>query len=94
MGQPRGITTESMTKNDAGITVKGGDSNQTFITTTTRRLLPEVHVMVFQLKGDAESGNMIEKPILVKTKIECDSCGRRHLSKHKFCGNCGTSLVI
>lgn len=79
--------------NDDGITVKGGDSDQTFVTTTVGALESEEHVIVFQLKGDTKSGK-ITKPVLVKTKITCDTCGKKNFSKNKFCSNCGTSLVI
>ncbi|MCK5019748.1 MAG: hypothetical protein KAS32_22005 [Candidatus Peribacteraceae bacterium] len=78
---------------DDGITVKGSSSNQTFTTTTVGILEDTEHVIVFQLKGETGKGR-IEQPILIKTKIKCDTCGTLGLSRQKFCSNCGTSLVI
>lgn len=76
-----------------GITTKGSESNQSFNTTTIGPLERTEHVMVFNLKGETENG-IIKKPVLVKTKIQCDVCGTMSKSNNKFCGNCGTSLVI
>jgi hypothetical protein len=78
--------------NDDGITVKGGASNQSFVTTTIGDLEAQEHVIVFQLKGETRKGK-IEQPILIKTKIKCDTCGTNSQLRTKFCGNCGTSLV-
>lgn len=80
--------------NDDGITVKGGQSNQSFVTTTVGALEDREHVIVFQLKGETNTGQVIKQPILVKTKVRCETCGNMSVPKHKFCGNCGTSLVV
>ena len=79
--------------NDAGITVKGSESDQSFNLTTTRFLEPQEHSIVFQLKGETSTGKVVT-PKLVKMKVKCDTCGRVSFSGNKFCGNCGTSLVI
>jgi len=79
---------------DDGITVKGSESNQSFVTTSVGALESQEHVVVFQLKGVSITGQVIHEPILVKTKIRCETCGKLSVPKHKFCGNCGTSIVI
>jgi len=78
---------------DDGITVKGSDSDQSFRSVYVGSLEDIEHAIVFQLKGQTPSG-IIDQPILIKTKIKCDTCGRVSGSKYKFCGNCGTSLVV
>ena len=79
--------------NDSGITVNGGSSDQSFVNTSLGILEDKIHVIVFQLKGQTDSG-VIEEPILVKTKLKCDTCGKPSKSSAKFCSSCGTSLVI
>jgi len=78
---------------DAGITVKGSSSSQEFSTTSMGEMESVEHSMVIQLKG-ALGGEVVETPILVKTKVKCDTCGRVSFAGTNFCGNCGTSLVI
>jgi len=78
---------------DAGITVKGSASSQGFSTTSMGEMESVEHSMVIQLKG-ALGGEMVDAPILVKTKVKCDTCGRVSFAGTNFCGNCGTSLVI
>jgi len=91
----RSVSTNTMRRApmDDGITVKGSNSNQSFQNTSIGLIEDIEHIIVFQLKGQTPSG-VIDKPILTKTKIKCDTCGRASGSKHKFCGNCGTSLVV
>lgn len=72
--------------NDSGITGKGSKSNQTFNTASVGFLDPKVHTMVIQLKGG------VQKPIFVRTKLQCNLCGRKWPSKQEFCGSCGNAL--
>jgi len=78
---------------DAGITVHGSDSNQTFKQASIGALESVENVIVFHLKGQTGQGAVLE-PLLVKTKIRCDICGTNNTSRNKCCGNCGTSLKI
>jgi hypothetical protein len=78
---------------DEGITVKGSISNQKFNFGYIGELEKEKHVMILKLKGFDSKGKEIEKPITVKTKLKCETCGKTSDSSNKFCGNCGTSLI-
>jgi len=78
---------------DEGITVKGSISNQKFKTTNIGELEDESHVIILRLKGTTSKNIQVQKPITVKTKIQCETCGRKWKSHIKYCGNCGTSLI-
>lgn len=75
-----------------GITVNGGQSDQSFHSTSIGSLENTVHTIVFQLKGDTGQ-EIIEKPVYVKTKLKCPTCGKTSRSGAKFCSKCGTSLI-
>lgn len=77
---------------DEGITVKGSMSNQKFAYGSIGKLEPEKHVITLQLKGSKENGDVVNKPLTVKTKQECSTCGTKNDSKNKFCIECGTFL--
>ncbi len=76
--------------NSEGITVKGSSSNQSF-NSASFGLSGEEHVIILKLYGTNKEVK-IEKPITTKTKIKCETCGKRTTSKNKFCPNCGTAL--
>lgn len=78
---------------DAGITVKGSASSQEFNTTTMGIMETVEHSIVIQLKGELRQAPVVQ-PLLVKTKVKCDTCGRVSFSGSKYCQNCGTSLVV
>jgi len=75
---------------DAGITVKGSESNQQF-NYASFGLSGEEHVIILHLKGKKKD-TIVERPITTKTKITCNICGKRSSSNNKFCPNCGTAL--
>lgn len=79
--------------NDAGITVEGSKSNQSFTTTYLGALEHEKHVIVLQLKGVSDEVK-IEKPVTVKTNKHCPSCGREWPYRHEYCPKDGTFLKI
>jgi len=99
----KGITTRSTTKkqmmsnvsafNEDGITVEGGDSNQHFHYGSIEECETQSSVITLQLKGITESNVSIKKPITVKTKLICRSCGTSSKSFVKFCHECGTRLI-
>ena len=77
---------------DEGITVKGSQSDQVFSTGITNELEETSHVILIQLRGYTGSGVKIEKPVTVRTKLECPTCGTKSKSNAAFCALCGTSL--
>ncbi len=76
---------------DEGITVKGSESNQKFQTTTVG-YLERSKTIVIQMKGKQED-KLVSAPLLVKTKLTCETCGKKSKSNIKFCPNCGTYLL-
>jgi len=81
--------------NDSGITVPGRETTQNFIVGSIGSLEDIEHNIIIQLKGKIKSKakrSRIIKPITVKTKIKCNTCGRRWKSHLKYCGNCSTYL--
>jgi hypothetical protein len=87
-----GVCINSFNNNaDEGITVKGEETNQRFVSVIIGEL-EDSKVIVIRLKGTNDKGGIIAKPINVNEKITCETCGRSQDSINKFCGNCGTSL--
>lgn len=86
--------TMSAQVNDAGITVKGSVSDQKFVTTHMGAMEAETHVMVIKLLGETGQGKQVKKPVTVKTKQVCDTCGHKNKATSKFCTECGTSLEL
>lgn len=77
---------------DEGITVKGSEVNQVFVSGNIGDLEENSRVIVLRLIGIKETGQVIEKPVTVKTKKQCPTCGRKSKSHLKYCANCGTFL--
>ncbi len=76
-----------------GITVTGGLVGQVFTTTFVRKLAAEKTVIVFRLQGRKSDEKPVVKPLLVKSKIECHTCGEKCKSGAKYCPECGTCLL-
>lgn len=76
---------------DEGITVKGVETSQNFRYVSIGEL-EEAKTIIIRLKGTTSKGVEVSKPITVKTKIECPTCGRKSKSHVKFCANCGTFI--
>jgi hypothetical protein len=93
-GAPMLGATASSNAAAAMITVPGSVSNQQFSPTLGFEVEDEVHVMILQLVGVSDTGQQITKPITVKTKPTCTTCGKVNKSTAKFCSECGTSLTI
>lgn len=74
---------------DVGITVPGSHSAQKFNTTYVGALESTKHSMVFKLLGGD-----VPKPITVKHKPKCVTCGKHNKATSKFCQECGTALEI
>lgn len=88
-----GMATMDCSFNDAGITVPGSESHQKFRTVSSFPLEAQTHVIVLQLKGETEY-NKVTKPVTVKSKPKCVTCGKLNKANAKFCSNCGTALEI
>lgn len=80
-------------QSDEGITVKGSKSDQQFRTVSCGPLEENSHTMILRLKGETKKkGNLVLKPITVKEKIQCTTCGKKWSSVNEYCGRCGTAL--
>lgn len=75
-----------------GITVKGSKTHQKFYKTNVNILEKQSTVIVLRLVGRTEDNVKIKEPTFIKTKLECETCGRKSVSTAKFCSNCGTKL--
>lgn len=90
-------TSTSITRsftNDAGITVAGSKSDQKFTTVNAFPLEPEKHSIVLKLLGETEENTPVLKPVTVKHKQKCTTCGHVNKANAKFCNTCGTHLEI
>jgi len=77
---------------DEGITVKGGQTNIQYSNTYLNELFPEVKVITFKLVGVSRNNVKLARPVTVRQKINCPTCGRNNNSRYDFCTNCGTCL--
>lgn len=78
--------------NDKGITVGGSVSTQQFKSGAWFPTDGVKHVMIIKILG-AVGEVAVTKPVTVKTKIECPTCGTKNKPGTKFCKECGTGLV-
>jgi hypothetical protein len=74
-----------------GITVEGSKSFQQFRTAYAGALESNMHSMIIILKGTRDKA-YVNKPIIVREKFKCPTCGRKWHSNYEFCANCGTAL--
>ena len=79
---------------DAGITVPGSKSTQSFSTTYVGAMESTTHNLVFKLIGDLGFNKPVSKPVTVKHKPKCVTCGKQNKHNAKFCAECGTALEI
>jgi hypothetical protein len=84
---------ESPSLNDVGITVGGSVSDQKFTVGAWFPTDGAKHVMILKLLGQVGE-QQVTKPVTVKTKQECPTCGTKNKSGTKFCKECGTGLSI
>jgi hypothetical protein len=84
---------QPQTLEDEGITVPGKISKQQFSSTYSGTFI-NPKTIILRLKGFTSDNEYIKRPITVKTKITCVTCGRQNKSKNNFCYNCGTNLEI
>lgn len=79
--------------NDAGITVPGSVSGQTFSLTSGFLTDGVKHVMVLKLLGQTAEAP-VKQAVTVKTTQKCSSCGHVNKATAKFCSECGTGLIL
>ena len=80
--------------NETGITVPGAKSDQKFSIASWFPTETEKHNLVFKLVGDLGDNKPVEKPVTVKHKPKCVTCGKQNKAHAKFCTECGTALEI
>jgi hypothetical protein len=78
---------------DEGITVKGSESNQKFVSANIGELEENSNVIIIKLRGTTSSGEEVKQAITVDKKLYCETCGKASKSSAKFCSECGTSLI-
>lgn len=80
---------------DEGITVEGSQSFQKFV--SVRDFQTDAsEVITLKLKGaviQEEKIVEVTKPVTVKTKRTCHTCGTKNKWGSKFCSECGTALT-
>lgn len=89
-----GMATMDWCQNETGITVPGSKSTQSFQTTTVGALDPTIHNIVLHIVGDLGHNKPVERPVTVKHKPKCVTCGKQNKAHAKFCTECGTALEI
>ena len=87
-------TMDWMPVNDVGITVPGSKSNQKFTTTYMNPMEDEKHTIVLKLLGETIDNQPVTKPVTVKHKPKCVTCGKQNKATSNFCTECGTALEI
>ena len=87
--QESNVTMDSL--DDAGITVKGQESNQGFSYGYIGQLETAIHNICIKLHGTRGKG-VVHAPVTVQAKYKCEVCGTSNTSRNKFCGSCGNNL--
>lgn len=89
-----GAATMDWMENDVGITVPGSKSEQKFQHVTMGAMEAEKHTIVLKLLGETANNKPVAKPVTVKHKPKCVTCGKQNKANAKFCTECGTALEI
>lgn len=89
-----GLTSYSVSLNEAGITVPGSKSEQKFQTAYMGEMEPEKFSMVIKLLGETADNKPVVKPVTVKTTQKCVTCNHTNKATSNFCSKCGTALTI
>ena len=92
LGNDVGNVQTNIVCDDAGITVKGSESDQKFVTGSIGCLENEKHVIILNIRGQIGE-QPVEIPVTVARKIQCNICGKKNKTSNKFCGNCGSNLT-
>ena len=78
---------------ETGITVPGSQSNQKFVNSAWFETTGQSEVVVIRLAGQS-GGKKVAKPVTVKTKNVCPTCGAKSKPGTQFCSGCGTALQL
>lgn len=79
--------------NDAGITVPGSKVEQKFTTVYGFNSEAQSHVIVLRMAGMVGAAE-VTKPVTVKSKQKCTTCGKLNKATSRFCTDCGTALEL
>ncbi len=82
----------SVPKDEEGITVKGSQSQQTFMYASIGELEENSTVIIIKMRGTTSVKTPVVKPLTVKENLKCETCGRVNKSSLQYCSNCGTNL--
>ena len=88
------VVTAQSFANETGITVPGSKSEQKFSVAGWFPTEIEKHNLVFKLVGDLGNNKPVTKPVTVKAKPRCVTCGHQNKATAKFCTECGTALEV
>jgi len=91
LGATASVANAAATFNDAGITVEGSATGQSFAHGHIGPLENTRHSIIFQLKG-IDANTEIEAPVTVKLKKKCSTCGKSFKGSFEYCPNDGTYL--
>lgn len=80
-------------QSDIGITVPGSASTQKFQEVADIISDGIKHVMVLRLLGQVNEVK-VSKPVTVKHKPTCTTCGKVNKATNRFCSECGTALEL
>lgn len=80
-------------RSDVGITVPGSESQQKFVAAPNFETYSQSEVIVLHLRGEV-GGKKVTKPVTVKTKPTCVTCGKTNKGQNQFCSQCGTALTL
>ena len=89
-----GMATMDCCFNDVGVTVPGSKSEQKFQTAYMGAMEPEKHTIVLKLLGETPDNRPVERPVTVKAKPKCVTCGKQNKATAHYCIECGTALEI
>jgi hypothetical protein len=80
-------------RNDVGITVPGSRSDQRFVEAEWFETTGQSEVLILHLRG-AIGGKVVVRPITIKAKLTCQTCGKTSKPGADYCPDCGTALSL
>jgi len=90
---PIGSRTKCSNVSDDGITVKGSKVNQDYIYGDINDVESNSSVITIQLKGRTKkSRRKVKRAVTTRTRLTCETCGKKSKSYATFCSRCGTYL--
>jgi len=85
--------TKSSAPSDDGITVKGSKINQDYVYGHINDVESQSSVITIQLKGRTKrTKRKVKRAVTTRTRLRCETCGKKSKSYAKFCSRCGTYL--